>query len=108
MRRVSGVYGCHLILRRECLPVPKSQKIINLALSPAMILRRERIDAGIDADVTDKEFRAFDEVSYLINSSTAETTYVSRHRSGPLLPSSNICSREATRKWPCLTQAVGR
>ena len=43
--------GCFPIPRRECPPVPKSQKIINLALSPAVILGRARIDAGIDADV---------------------------------------------------------
>jgi hypothetical protein len=45
--------NCLLIPR--CLPVPKSQKIVNLALSPAMILSREGIDAGVDADVADKE-----------------------------------------------------
>jgi hypothetical protein len=39
-----------------------------------MILGRERIDAGIDADVTNEEIRTLDKVSYLINSSPAETT----------------------------------
>jgi hypothetical protein len=39
-----------------------------------MILSRERIDAGIDADVTNEEIRTLDKVSYLINSSPAETT----------------------------------
>jgi hypothetical protein len=39
-----------------------------------MILGRERIDAGIDADVTNKEMRPLDKVSDLINSSPAETT----------------------------------
>ena len=73
-----------LIPRRECPPVPKSQKIINLALSPAVILGRERIDAGIDADVTNKEIRALDEVSYLINSSPAETTCSSCHGRSPI------------------------
>jgi hypothetical protein len=33
-----------------------------------MVLRRERIDTGIDADVTNKEFRALNEVTYLIKS----------------------------------------
>ena len=61
-----------LIPRRECPPVPKSQKIINLALSPS-VLGRERIDAGIDADVTNEEIRALDKVNYLINSSPAGT-----------------------------------
>ena len=63
-----------LTSRRECTPVTKSQKIVNLALSPAMILSRERIDAGIDANVTNKEIRALDEVSYLINNSPAENS----------------------------------
>ena len=63
-----------LIPRRECPPVPKSQEIINLALSPTVILGRERIDAGIDADLTNREIRTLDKVSYLINSSPAETT----------------------------------
>jgi hypothetical protein len=65
---------CSLTPRRECPPVTKSQKIINLALSPAMVLGRERIDAGIDANVTNKEIRALDEVSYLINNSPAENS----------------------------------
>jgi hypothetical protein len=77
---------CFLIPRRECPPVSKSQKIVNLALSPAMILSRERIDAGIDADVTNKEIRALDKVSYLVNSSPAETTFGSCHRPAPSLP----------------------
>jgi hypothetical protein len=64
--------NCLLIPR--CLPVPKSQKIVNLALSPAMILIRDRLDVGIDADVTNKKFRALDKVSYLINTPPAETT----------------------------------
>jgi hypothetical protein len=38
MRRPS----CSLISRRECPPAPKSQKIVNLGLSPAMVLNRER------------------------------------------------------------------
>ena len=84
-----------LIPRRECPPVPKSQKIINLALSPAVILGRERIDAGIDADVTNKEIRALDKVSYLINSSPAETTCGSCHGRSPicLTPSIPILRR---------------
>jgi hypothetical protein len=42
--------GCSLERgwRCQCSPVPKSQKIIDLALSPIVILGRERIDAGID------------------------------------------------------------
>jgi hypothetical protein len=39
-----------------------------------MILGRERIDAGIDADVTNKEIRTLDKMSYLIDSSPAEAT----------------------------------
>jgi hypothetical protein len=76
---------CSLTSRRECPPLTKSQKIINLALSPAMVLGRERVDACIDANVTNKEFRALDEVSYLINISSAETAFVSCHRPAPSL-----------------------
>jgi hypothetical protein len=90
--------GCSLISRRECLSVPKSQKIINLALSPAMVLSRERIDTGIDADVTNKEIGALDKVGYLINISPAETTFVSCHRRAPSLQQDNICVLGSTRK----------
>jgi hypothetical protein len=51
-----------------------------------MVLSRERIDTGIDADVTNKEIRALDKVRYLINVSPAETTFVSCHRPAPSLP----------------------
>jgi hypothetical protein len=78
---------CFLIPRRECPPVPKSQKIVDLALSPAMVLGRQRIDAGIDADVANKKLRALDKVRYLINGSPAETTCGSCHRRAPSLPS---------------------
>jgi hypothetical protein len=78
---------CFLIPRRERPPVPKSQKIVDLALSPAMILGRERINAGIDADVTNKKLRALDKVRYLTNGSPAETTCGSCHRRAPSLPS---------------------
>jgi len=44
--------GFFLILWRDCPPTSKPQKVVDLALSPAMILARERIDASIDADVT--------------------------------------------------------
>jgi hypothetical protein len=46
-----------------------------------MIFGRERIDTGIDADVTNKEIRTLDEVSYLIDSSRAEATLGSCHHS---------------------------
>jgi hypothetical protein len=78
--------GCFLTSRRERPPVSKPQKIVDLALSPAMILGRERIDASIDADVANKQLRALDEVRYLINGSSAETTFGSRHRRAPSLP----------------------
>jgi hypothetical protein len=50
---ISGVsdVAAFLIPRRECPPVSKPQKVVDLALSPAMILGCERIDASIDADV---------------------------------------------------------
>jgi hypothetical protein len=57
-----------------------------------MILGRERIDASIDADVTNKEIRALDKVSYLINGSPAETTRGSCHRLATLLTQRNICA----------------
>ena len=90
--------SCFLIPRRECLTVPKSQKIVNLALSPAMVLSRERIDTGVDADVTNKKVRALDKMGYLINISPAETTFVSWHRPAPSLPQDNIFVLESTRK----------
>jgi hypothetical protein len=84
--------SCFLISRRRCPPVPKSQKIVNLALSPAMILSRERIDAGIDADVANKEIRTLDKVSNLVDSSPAETTCASSHYPAPSLPYAILCS----------------
>ena len=63
-----------LIPRRKCPSVPKSQKIVDLALSPAMILGRERIDAGIDTDVANKELRTLDQVRYLLNGSPAKNS----------------------------------
>jgi hypothetical protein len=50
-----------------------------------MVLSRERVDTGIDANVTNKEIRALDEVRYLINISSAETAFVSCHRPAPSL-----------------------
>jgi hypothetical protein len=90
--------------RCQCSPVPKSQKIIDLALSPAVILGRERIDAGIDADVANKQIRILDKVSYLINSSPAETTCGSCHRRAPSLPSVRyLAFGSQIRQWPSLT-----
>jgi hypothetical protein len=77
---------CFLIPRRQCPPASKPQKIVDLALSPAVILGRERVDASIDADVANKELRALDKVRYLINGSSAETTCGSCHRHAPSLP----------------------
>jgi hypothetical protein len=75
--------GCLLIPSRERLQVSKPQKIVDLALSPAMILGCERIDASIDADVANKELRALDKVRYLIKGSSAEATCGSCHRRAP-------------------------
>jgi hypothetical protein len=72
--------------RRECLPVSKPQKIVDLALSPAVILGCESVDASIDADIANKELRALDKVCYLINGPPAEATCGSCHRLAPLLP----------------------
>jgi hypothetical protein len=77
----------YLIPRSERPPVPKPQEIVDLPLSPAMILGRERIDASIDADVANKEIRTLDKVGYLINGSSAETTCGSCHCRAPSLPS---------------------
>jgi hypothetical protein len=50
---ISSLKDCiFLIPWRDCPPTSKPQKVVDLALSPAMILGRERIDASIDADVT--------------------------------------------------------
>jgi hypothetical protein len=49
-----------------CLSVPEPQKIVDLALSPAMILDREGIDTGIDANIANKEIRALDKMGHLI------------------------------------------
>jgi hypothetical protein len=71
-----------------------------LALSPATILGRERINAGIDADVANKKLRALDKVRYLINGSPAETTCGSCHRRAPSLPSQLLTFGSQIRKWP--------
>jgi hypothetical protein len=62
-------------------PVPKSQKVIDLALSPACVLGCKGIDAGIDADVADKKLWALNQVRYLVFGPFAETTC--RHRRSP-------------------------
>ena len=62
------------------------KKIVDLALSPAMILGCESVDASIDADIANKELRALDKVCYLINGPPAEGTCGSCHRLAPLLP----------------------
>jgi hypothetical protein len=84
--RLQGM-PAQLIPRSERPPVPKPQKIVDLPLSPAMILGRERIDASIDADVANKEIRTLDKVRYLINASSTETTCGSCHRRAPSPPS---------------------
>jgi hypothetical protein len=99
--------GCLLTPRRKRPPVSKPQKIVDLALSPAMILGRERIDASIDADVANKEFRALDKVRHLINVSPAETTCGSCHRCAPSLPSQRYLELGSQiRKRPSLILAV--
>jgi hypothetical protein len=75
--------SCFLIPRRKCPPVPKPHKVVNLALSPTVILGRKRIDAGIDTNIANKEIRALDKMSYLIKSSPAEATCGSCHRRAP-------------------------
>jgi hypothetical protein len=72
-----------------------------------MILGRERIDASIDADVANKEFRALDKVRHLINVSPAETTCGSYHRRAPSLPSQRYLEfGSQIRKRPSLILAV--
>jgi hypothetical protein len=72
-----------------------------------MILGRERIDASIDADVANKEFRALNEVRRLINVSPAETTCGSYHRRAPSLPSQRYLEfGSQIRKRPSLILAV--
>jgi hypothetical protein len=67
----------------SCLPVPKPQKVVDLAFPPAMILRRERIDAGIDADVANIKLRTLDKVRDLVSGSTAEAACRGCHRRAP-------------------------
>jgi hypothetical protein len=43
-------------------PVPKPQKIADLAFPPAMILGRERIGTGIDANIADIELSTLNKV----------------------------------------------
>jgi hypothetical protein len=89
-----------LIPRRGRPPVSQPQKVVDLALSPAMILDRERIDASIDADVANKELRTLDKVRYLINGSPAETTG-GCHRRAPSLPSQrHLAFENPIRKRP--------
>ena len=86
---------CARQLRRSlwsCLPVPKPQKIVDLAFPPAMILRRERIDTGIDADVANIELRTLDKVRYLICGSSAEAACRNCHRGAPSLQLSRFRS----------------
>jgi len=64
-------------------PVPKPQKILDLAFPPAMILGRERIDTGIDADVANIELRTLDKVRYLTRGSSADAASQNCHRSTP-------------------------
>jgi len=64
-----------------------------------MILSRERIDAGIDTDVTNKETGPLHKVSYLINSSPAKRTCASFHRPAPSLHLRNVCVLKFIRKW---------
>jgi hypothetical protein len=52
-----------------------------------MILDRERINASIDADIANREFRTLDKVRYLINGSSAKTTCGGCHGLAPSLPS---------------------
>jgi hypothetical protein len=59
--------------------VSKPQQVVDLALSPAVILGRERIDAGIYADVANEQLRALDHVRDVVHRSLTETACV-RHR----------------------------
>ena len=65
------------------MPVPKPQEVVDLTFPPAVILRRECIDAGIDADVADIKLRTLDKVRYLISGSTAEAACRGCHRRAP-------------------------
>jgi hypothetical protein len=75
----------YLISRSERPPIPETQKIVDLPLTPAMILGSERIDTSIDADVANKEIRTLNKVGYLINRSPAETTCTRCHLALPSL-----------------------
>jgi hypothetical protein len=96
--------GLFLIPHRGCPPVSQPQKIVDLALSPAMILGRQRIDASIHADVANQELRALDKVRHLINGSPTETTCASRHGCAPVLPNHvYLTLASQIHKWPKTT-----
>jgi hypothetical protein len=57
-----------------------------------MILGRERIDAGIDADVANMELGTLDKVRHLTFASSAEAACQNRHRSTPPFQLSRFCS----------------
>src|SRR5882724_872597 len=61
-----------LVSRRECPAAPESQQIVDLALSPAVILDGEGIYAGIYANVANKEIRSLDKMGDLIFTPFAE------------------------------------
>jgi hypothetical protein len=82
----TDIWDCFLTRGRERPSISRPQKVVDLALSPAMILSRKRIDARIDADVAKKELRALDKVDHLINGSPPETTCGGCHRRAPSLP----------------------
>jgi hypothetical protein len=98
---------CLLAPRRGRPPISKPQKTVDLALSPDMILGRERIDASIDADVAYQELRALDKVRDLSSGSPAETTCGSCHRRVPSLSSQRyLAIISPIRKRPNLILAV--
>src|SRR5581483_4686706 len=64
-------------------PVPEPHRIIDLALAPAVVLDRERVDAGIHADVANEEIGTLSQVSDRVLATIAETTCTNWHRPTP-------------------------
>jgi hypothetical protein len=73
--------------------MPESQEIVDLPLSPTLVLGRERVDAGIDTDVANEKRRALDKMRYLIHGAFAEATCRNSHRCAPSPPAASNAER---------------
>jgi hypothetical protein len=83
-----------LSLRRARPPVLKPQEIVDLTLPPTVIFGCERVDAGINADVTNKKLGALDQMRHLISGSSAKATRGGSHDSAPCFPTAKDRARD--------------